>query len=57
MLKSLDLFGFKSFADRTRFEFAPVTCVVVPAGRQEQRRRFHQWILGDQSPRACTGRR
>ena len=23
MLKSLDLFGFKSFADRTRFEFAP----------------------------------
>src|SRR5258708_5675737 len=31
MLKSLDLFGFKSFADRTRFEFAPgVTCVVSP---------------------------
>jgi len=32
-LKSLEMFGFKSFADRTRFDFAPgVTCVVGPNG-------------------------
>ncbi len=33
MLKSLEIFGFKSFADRIRFDFAPgITGVVGPNG-------------------------
>ena len=39
MLKSLELYGFKSFADRTHFDFAAgLTGVSSQRQRQKQRR-------------------
>jgi chromosome segregation protein len=56
-LRSLQIRGFKSFADRTTLEFAPGTSVIVGPNGSGKSNLVDaiSWVLGEQGPRALRG--